>query len=119
MDERVSDFFGSENGHGSGSQGASGHAKSGNGFGVAQRKSFLKSKKSKTRFARNLKPSNNTPYLPPEVSEAGGRLVFFFVPAAFTFPQLVYIIVRCIYGCYRNDKKKKKDELSHNDASLV
>ncbi|XP_075894348.1 GTP-binding protein 2 isoform X2 [Nelusetta ayraudi] len=67
MDERVSDFFGSENGHGSGSQGASGHAKSGNGFGVAQRKSFLKSKKSKTRFARNLKPSNNTPYLPPEL----------------------------------------------------
>lgn len=106
MDERVSDFFGSENGHGSGSQGASGHAKSGNGFGVAQRKSFLKSKKSKTRFARNLKPSNNTPYLPPEVSEADGRLIF--VPAAFTFPQLMYIIVRCIYGCYRNDKKKKK-----------
>lgn len=30
------------------------------------------------------------------------------VPAAFTFPQLVYIIVRCIYGCYRNDKKKRK-----------
>lgn len=70
MDARVSDFFGSENGHGSGSQGAASNAKSGNGYGVSQRKAFLKSKKSKTRFARNLKPSNNTPYLPPEVSEA-------------------------------------------------
>lgn len=70
MDARVSDFFGSENGHGSGSQGAASNAKSGNGYGVSQRKAFLKSKKSKTRFARNLKPSNNTPYLPPEVSMA-------------------------------------------------
>lgn len=105
MDERVSDFFGSENGHGSGSQGASGHAKSGNGFGVAQRKSFLKSKKSKTRFARNLKPSNNTPYLPPEVSEAGGRLVFC---ASGFYVSATNVIVRCIYGCYRHDKKRKK-----------
>lgn len=87
MDARVSDFFGSENGHGTGSQGASGHSKSGNGFGVAQRKSFLKSKKSKTRFARNLKPSNNTPYLPPEVSRAADeRLVLLLAP--FTFPLL-------------------------------
>lgn len=70
MDARVSDFFGSENGHGSGSQGAASNAKSGNGYGVSQRKAFLKSKKSKTRFARNLKSSNNTPYLPPEVSVA-------------------------------------------------
>lgn len=91
MDARVSDFFGSENGHGSGSQGASGHAKSGNGFGVAQRKSFLKSKKSKTRFARNLKPSNNTPYLPPEVSWADGRPVS--LRTAFTFQQLFFVVV--------------------------
>lgn len=68
MDARVSDLFCSGNGHGSGSQGVASNAKSGNGYGVAPRKACVKNnKKPKTRFSRNFKPSNNTPYLPPEV----------------------------------------------------
>ncbi|XP_034041446.1 GTP-binding protein 2-like [Thalassophryne amazonica] len=69
MDERVLDLFGSGNGQGSGCQ-AVGSVKAGNGFGLAPKKPSLKSnKKAKARFARNFKPSNNTPYLPPEAEE--------------------------------------------------
>uniref|UniRef100_A0A3Q4B6X0 Tr-type G domain-containing protein n=1 Tax=Mola mola TaxID=94237 RepID=A0A3Q4B6X0_MOLML len=68
MDARVSDLFCSGNGHGSGSQGASSNAKSGSGYGVAPKKACVKNnKKTKTRFFRSFKPSNNTPHLPPEV----------------------------------------------------
>uniref|UniRef100_A0A672IW58 Tr-type G domain-containing protein n=1 Tax=Salarias fasciatus TaxID=181472 RepID=A0A672IW58_SALFA len=59
MDARVSELFGSGNGHGSGHQ----------GFGVAPKKASAKNKKPKARFSRNFKPSNNTPYLPPEAEE--------------------------------------------------
>lgn len=36
-------------------------------LGHPPKKASLKNKKSKTRLSRNFKPSNNTPYLPPEV----------------------------------------------------
>ncbi|XP_037637657.1 GTP-binding protein 2 [Sebastes umbrosus] len=67
MDERVSELFGSSghNGpHGSGSQG-------GSGFMVASKKAWVKNNKkaNKTRYTRGFKPSNNTPYLPPEAEE--------------------------------------------------
>lgn len=68
MDARVSELFGSGNGHCSGSQGVASNVNPGNGYGVAPKKACVKNnKKPKTRFARNFKPSNNTPYLPPEV----------------------------------------------------
>uniref|UniRef100_A0A3B5K5Y0 GTP binding protein 2 n=1 Tax=Takifugu rubripes TaxID=31033 RepID=A0A3B5K5Y0_TAKRU len=57
------------NGHGSGSQGATANGKSGNGSGAPSKKASLKSKKSKSRLSRHFKPSNNTPYLPPEAEE--------------------------------------------------
>ena len=66
MDERVSDLFGSGNGLGSGSSAVASNAKSGNGHGAAGKKAS-KNKKSKAHYTRNFKPSNNTPYLPPEV----------------------------------------------------
>ncbi|KAI3363263.1 hypothetical protein L3Q82_011892 [Scortum barcoo] len=71
MDARVSDLFGSGNGHGSGSQGLSSGVRPANGHGAAhQKKAGAKSnKKPKARFSRNFKPSNNTPYLPPEAEE--------------------------------------------------
>ena len=70
MDERVSELFGSGNGHGSGSQGVASNVKPGNAFGmgVTPKKASAKNKKAKARSFRNFKPSNNTPYLPPEVS---------------------------------------------------
>ncbi|CAB1450335.1 unnamed protein product [Pleuronectes platessa] len=68
MDERVSDLFGSGNGLGSGSSAVASNAKSGNGHGTAGQKA-PKNKKSKARYPRNFKPSNNTPYLPPEAEE--------------------------------------------------
>lgn len=68
MDARVSDLFGSGNGHGSGSPGVASNVKPGNGFVVAPKKAGAKNKKSKARYSRTFKPSNNTPYLPPEVS---------------------------------------------------
>ncbi|TWW78619.1 GTP-binding protein 2 GTP-binding-like protein 2 [Takifugu flavidus] len=69
MDARVLDLFCSGNGHGSGSQGATANGKSGNGSGAPSKKASLKSKKSKSRLSRHFKPSNNTPYLPPEAEE--------------------------------------------------
>ncbi|XP_068423905.1 GTP-binding protein 2 isoform X1 [Clinocottus analis] len=70
MDARASELFGSGNGHCSGSQGLASNLKPGNGFGVAPKKACVKNnKKAKTRFSRNLKPSNNIPYLPPEAEE--------------------------------------------------
>uniref|UniRef100_A0A3B4FH97 GTP-binding protein 2 n=1 Tax=Pundamilia nyererei TaxID=303518 RepID=A0A3B4FH97_9CICH len=66
MDARVSELFGSGNGHSSGSGGVS-TGKPANGYGVAPKKSSAKNKKAKARLSRNFKPSNNTPYLPPEV----------------------------------------------------
>ncbi|XP_056291868.1 GTP-binding protein 2-like [Pseudoliparis swirei] len=69
MDERVSELFGSGNGHCSGSQGVASNVKPGNGFGVAPQKACVNNNK-KARFSRNFKPSNNTPYvLPPEAEE--------------------------------------------------
>ncbi|XP_034464818.1 GTP-binding protein 2-like [Hippoglossus hippoglossus] len=68
MDERVSDLFGSGNGLGSGSSAVASNAKSGNGHGAAGKKAS-KIKKSKARYTRNFKPSNNIPYLPPEAEE--------------------------------------------------
>uniref|UniRef100_A0A3B3UXH1 GTP binding protein 2 n=1 Tax=Poecilia latipinna TaxID=48699 RepID=A0A3B3UXH1_9TELE len=68
MDARVSELFGSASGHGSGgSQGSTSNHKPGNGNGVVSKKTGAKNKKARTRFPRNFKPSNNTPYLPPEV----------------------------------------------------
>uniref|UniRef100_A0A3B5KPR3 Tr-type G domain-containing protein n=1 Tax=Xiphophorus couchianus TaxID=32473 RepID=A0A3B5KPR3_9TELE len=68
MDARVSELFGSASGHSSGGpQGSASNHKPGNGNGVVSKKTGAKSKKARTRFPRNFKPSNNTPYLPPEV----------------------------------------------------
>uniref|UniRef100_A0A3B3HX02 Tr-type G domain-containing protein n=1 Tax=Oryzias latipes TaxID=8090 RepID=A0A3B3HX02_ORYLA len=67
MDARVSEFFGSGNGNGSGSQGATSSNKPGNSHGAISKKASAKSKRAKARFSRSFKPSNNTPYLPPEV----------------------------------------------------
>ncbi|CAK6953149.1 GTP-binding protein 2 [Scomber scombrus] len=71
MDARVSELFGSGNGHGSGSQGVASNVKPGNAFGmgVTPKKASAKNKKAKARSFRNFKPSNNTPYLPPEAEE--------------------------------------------------
>ncbi|XP_061600706.1 GTP-binding protein 2 [Cololabis saira] len=66
MDARVSDLFSSGNGHGSNNKPGNG---SGSGSGAASKKSGGKNKKAKTRFSRNLRPSKNTPYLPPEAEE--------------------------------------------------
>ncbi|MEQ2212321.1 GTP binding protein [Xenoophorus captivus] len=68
MDARVLELFGSTSGHGSGgSQGSASNHKPGNGNGVISKKAGAKNKKARARFPRNFKPSNNTPYLPPEV----------------------------------------------------
>ncbi|KAJ4948593.1 hypothetical protein JOQ06_020126 [Pogonophryne albipinna] len=68
MDARVSELFGS--GNDSGSQDVASYVLPGNSYGVALKKSYVKMhKKSKSRFARNFKPSNNPPYLPPEAEE--------------------------------------------------
>ncbi|KAL3050418.1 hypothetical protein OYC64_012449 [Pagothenia borchgrevinki] len=68
MDARVSELFGS--GNDSGSQDVASNVLPGNSYGVALKKSCVKMhKKSKSRFARNFKPSNNPPYLPPEAEE--------------------------------------------------
>ncbi|KAF6736950.1 GTP-binding protein 2 [Oryzias melastigma] len=69
MDARVSEFFGSGNGTGSGSQGASFNNKPGSSLGSISKKASTKSKRAKARFSRSFKPSNNTPYLPPEAEE--------------------------------------------------
>lgn len=71
MDARVSELFGSGNGQGSGSQGVASNVKPGNAFGMgtAPKKASAKNKKAKARSFRNFKPSNNTPYLPPEAEE--------------------------------------------------
>uniref|UniRef100_A0A3P9LWY9 Tr-type G domain-containing protein n=1 Tax=Oryzias latipes TaxID=8090 RepID=A0A3P9LWY9_ORYLA len=69
MDARVSEFFGSGNGNGSGSQGATSSNKPGNSHGAISKKASTKSKRAKSRFSRSFKPSNNTPYLPPEAEE--------------------------------------------------
>ncbi|KAG8000157.1 GTP-binding protein 2 [Nibea albiflora] len=67
MDARVSELFCSGNGHGAASQGVASNGKPGNGYPVAPKKACVKNnKKAKARFPRNFKPSNNTPYLPPE-----------------------------------------------------
>ncbi|MEQ2187875.1 hypothetical protein GOODEAATRI_009207 [Goodea atripinnis] len=68
MDARVLELFGSTSGHGSGgSQGSASNHKPGNGNGVISKKAGAKNKKARARFPRNFKPSNNTPYLPPEL----------------------------------------------------
>ncbi|XP_038154946.1 GTP-binding protein 2-like isoform X1 [Cyprinodon tularosa] len=70
MDALVSELFGSTSGHSSGgSQGSVSNHKSGNGNGVVSKKACGKNKKARTRFPRNFKPNNNTPYLPPEAEE--------------------------------------------------
>lgn len=72
MDARGSELFGSGNGHGAGSQGVASNVKPGNEYGISPKKACVKNNKakSKARFARNFKPSNNTaPYLPPEAEE--------------------------------------------------
>lgn len=67
MDTRVSELFGPGSGHSSGSQVVG--STPGNGFGMPSKKACAKiNKKAKARSPRNFKPSNNTPYLPPEVS---------------------------------------------------
>ncbi|XP_076830820.1 GTP-binding protein 2 [Brachyhypopomus gauderio] len=64
MDTRVSELFGTGSAFRPGASGTHGTA------GAAAKKSFLKNgKKSKSRSARYPKPSNNPPYLPPEVEE--------------------------------------------------
>ncbi|XP_035461745.1 GTP-binding protein 2 isoform X2 [Scophthalmus maximus] len=66
MDARVSDLFGSGNGHGPGPSAVAPNARPANGYGVAPKKA-KSHKKSKARYSRNYKPSKNTPYLPPEL----------------------------------------------------
>ncbi|XP_075997857.1 GTP-binding protein 2 [Genypterus blacodes] len=59
MDSRVSELFGPGSGQSSGP-----------GHGVPPKKACAKTnKKGKVRSPRNFKPSNNTPYLPPEAEE--------------------------------------------------
>ncbi|RXM30465.1 GTP-binding protein 2 [Acipenser ruthenus] len=67
MDPRVAEFFGTGSGLMAGPQGL--NSGSGNGLSLMSIKSYAKnSKKVKNRAIRNTKPSNNPPYLPPEVS---------------------------------------------------
>ncbi|XP_062319762.1 GTP-binding protein 2 [Osmerus eperlanus] len=68
METLVSELFGSGSGQKSGSQGVG--SCSGTGFGNVSKKHYAKnSKKPKGRSFRNLKTSNNPPYLPPEAEE--------------------------------------------------
>lgn len=70
MDTRLSEVFGTCSGYNnvnvkSNLQGGGIN----NGIGMASKKTSVKNgKKTKSRSARHLKPSNNPPYLPPEVS---------------------------------------------------
>ncbi|XP_077351809.1 GTP-binding protein 2-like [Festucalex cinctus] len=64
MDARVSELFASENGLDCG--GSQTEVNPGNGGG---KKASAKKKRSNARHFRSLKPSNNTPYLPPEEEE--------------------------------------------------
>lgn len=69
MDARVSDLFGSGNGPSSRPQVVASNGKPGNGRELASKKANAKNyKKAKARLSRNFRPSNNIPYLPPEVS---------------------------------------------------
>ncbi|XP_049592663.1 GTP-binding protein 2 [Syngnathus scovelli] len=67
MDERVSELFASENGH----DGSRTEVNLGNGCGrsSATKRASAKKKRANARHFRSFKPSNNTPYLPPEVEE--------------------------------------------------
>ncbi|KAL7877421.1 hypothetical protein SRHO_G00040640 [Serrasalmus rhombeus] len=68
MDSRVSELFGAGSAFKTTSQGAG--SASNNAAVAATRKTFTKNgKKAKNRSARHPKPSNNPPYLPPEVEE--------------------------------------------------
>lgn len=72
MDTRLSELFGTCSGYNnvnvkSNLQG--GGPCINNGIGMASKKTSVKNgKKTKSRSGRLLKPSNNPPYLPPEVS---------------------------------------------------
>ena len=67
MDTRVSDLFGTSSGYKSSIQGGSSCIN--NGPGMASKKTCMRNgKKTKNRSSRQLKSSNNPPYLPPEVS---------------------------------------------------
>uniref|UniRef100_A0AAR2KG52 Tr-type G domain-containing protein n=1 Tax=Pygocentrus nattereri TaxID=42514 RepID=A0AAR2KG52_PYGNA len=68
MDSRVSELFGAGSAFKTTSQGAG--SASNNAAVAATRKTLTKNgKKAKNRSARHPKPSNNPPYLPPEVEE--------------------------------------------------
>ncbi|CAL8255984.1 unnamed protein product [Lota lota] len=69
METRISELFGPGSGqNGSGSQEVGFNPL--NGFGVLSKKaSGAKNKRAKGRTTRNLKPSHNPPYLPPEAEE--------------------------------------------------
>ncbi|KAL4640786.1 GTP-binding protein 2 isoform X1 [Arapaima gigas] len=71
MDPRVSELFGAGSGLkcAAPGHGAAPGAGAGSALGMAPRKAASKNgKKMKSRATRNTKPSNNPPYLPPEVS---------------------------------------------------
>ncbi|KAL6487552.1 hypothetical protein MHYP_G00041780 [Metynnis hypsauchen] len=68
MDSRVSELFGAGSAFKTTPQGAG--SASNNAAVAVTRKTFTKNgKKAKNRSARHPKPSNNPPYLPPEVEE--------------------------------------------------
>ncbi|XP_036429591.1 GTP-binding protein 2 isoform X2 [Colossoma macropomum] len=68
MDSRVSELFGAGSAFKTTPQGAG--SASNNAAVAATKKTFSKNgKKAKNRSARHPKPSNNPPYLPPEVEE--------------------------------------------------
>uniref|UniRef100_A0A8C6UCG7 GTP binding protein 2 n=1 Tax=Neogobius melanostomus TaxID=47308 RepID=A0A8C6UCG7_9GOBI len=72
MDARVLDLFGSGNEPSSSrSQVVASNNGKPSGYGLASKKANAKAnKKARARFSRsNFKPSNNTPYLPPEAEE--------------------------------------------------
>lgn len=73
MDTRMSELFGTCSGYNNVNVKANlqgGGTCINNGKGMASKKTSVKNgKKTKSRSARHLKPSNNPPYLPPEVSQ--------------------------------------------------
>ncbi|XP_041921167.1 GTP-binding protein 2-like [Alosa sapidissima] len=65
MDTRLSELFGTCSGYKSNIQGGSSCVNN----GMASKKTVKNGKKTKNRSARQLKSSNNPPYLPPEAEE--------------------------------------------------
>ncbi|XP_019720207.1 GTP-binding protein 2 [Hippocampus comes] len=69
MDARLSELFGSENGHDCGGSRTEVNPVYGCGRAPATKRASAKKKRANARHFHSFKPSNNAPYLPPEVEE--------------------------------------------------